>query len=191
MSALIVGSPTQHLLPTTQRRVKVNFEGVKPSAYSCQEIVDAPVNLLLKEADVSSVLRSSIDIYVRPRLKMLSQEIVPEDGVSLARFEGVGKQEAGREGPQHPKKERRVSSAPVARPVLWSLHLSGLHDLGFVIPQILLATVWTNEKRENVPHEGGSSTPQEHTDLSRSVPPEVRVGSLASLCTTSLQLSII
>ncbi len=67
--------------------------------------------------------------------------MVPENGVFSGRFEGVGKQEAGKESPENPKKERRVKSAPVSRPVFLFLHLSELQNPGFVISQILLATV--------------------------------------------------
>ena len=64
--------------------------------YACQKIVDKPVNLLLKQADISPVTQVSIEIYVRHHLNMLPEEVVPENGVVSGRFEGVGKQETGK-----------------------------------------------------------------------------------------------
>ena len=62
---------------------------------------------------------------------MVPQEMVPEDGIFSGRFEAVGKQDAGEESPEDPKKERRVKSGPVSRPVFLSFHLSELHNPGF------------------------------------------------------------
>ncbi len=74
--------------------------------------------------------------------------MVPENGVLSGEFESVGKQDAGKESPPHQKKERRVKNGLVSRPVFLSLHLSELHNPGFVISRILLATILQGTLRD-------------------------------------------
>ena len=130
----------------------MSFKAVKLSGYSCQEIVDAPVNVSLEHQGISPVTHPAVEIWVRHHLNTSLEEIVPEDGIFSGRFEAVGKQDAGEESPKDPKKERRVKSGPVSRPVFLSLHLSELHNPGFVISQILLATIL-----QGTPGDGGES----------------------------------
>jgi len=96
LSILLVGSLTEHRLPTAQDRVEVKLEGAQLVVYASQKMVDKPVNLSLKQADISPVTQVSIDIHVRRHLNMLPEEMVPENGVLSGKFKGVGKQEAGR-----------------------------------------------------------------------------------------------